>query len=330
MLCGARGILLAAMLTSGFSLPAAAQDYPARQIEFLVPWDTGGGADQVARKLATLVAPKLKVSLPIVNLPGANGQTGLEKMLSAPADGYSMSVLIADTVALQAGAPRPRWTMSEIVPLGIAIQQASAFLVAEGGKFKNWADVEKTAKAETVRVAMLGFGSADDLTINYYVKKKGLKFVAVPLAKPSERYAAILGGQADVLYEQLGDVRTFIDSKQMKPVLLFATKRDETFKDVPTSVELGDKVTLPQFRCIVVRAGTDPKVVKTLSDLLSAAAKEPDYVKYLADQYADPNFVPVEKARPFLDGELTAMRALVAQVGMTKADPAAPTEATKN
>ena len=196
--------------------------------------------------------PKLKVSMPVVNVPGATGQTGLTKMLTAPADGYSMSVFIGDTFALQAGTPAPKWTMSEIVPLGVVIQQPSAFLVAEGGKFKSWADVEKIAKTETVRVAMLGFGSADDLTINYYVKKKGLKFVAVPFSKPGERYAAILGGHADILYEQIGDVRNFVDNKQMKPVLVFAEKRDENFKDVPTSVEIGDKVTLPQFRSIVV------------------------------------------------------------------------------
>ena len=35
-------------------------------------------------------------------IPGATGQTGLTKMLTAPADGYSMSVFIGDTFALQA------------------------------------------------------------------------------------------------------------------------------------------------------------------------------------------------------------------------------------
>jgi tripartite-type tricarboxylate transporter receptor subunit TctC len=330
-----RAVLLGAAVAGAMALavPAAAvaQEFPSRPIEFVVPWGPGGGADQVARKLASLMEPKLKVSMPVVNVPGATGQTGLTKMLTAPADGYSVSVFIGDTFALQAGSPPPKWTMSEVVPLGVVIQQPSAFLIAEGGKFKSWADVEKAAKTETIRVAMLGFGSADDLTINYYVKKKGLKLVAVPFSKPGERYAAILGGHADILYEQIGDVRNFVDNKQMKPVLVFANKRDENFKDVPTSVEVGDKVTLPQFRSIVVRAGTDPKIVKALSDALAVAAKDPDYVKYLADQYADPaSFIPADKARSFLDGELTAMRALAAQVGMTKAEAAVPAETKKN
>lgn len=330
-----RGLLLAAAAAGGSALattvPASAQEFPSRPIEFVVPWGPGGGADQVARKLGSLMEPKLKVSMPIVNVPGATGVTGLTKMLTAPADGYSVSVFIGDTFALQAGSPAPKWTMSEVIPLGIVIQQPSAFLVAEGGKFKSWADVEKAAKTETIRVAMLGFGSADDLTINYYVKKKGLKLVAVPFAKPGERYSAILGGHADILYEQIGDVRNFVDNKQMKPVLVFAEKRDENFKDVPTSVEIGDKVTLPQFRSIVVKAGTDPKVVKTLADALAVAAKDPDYVKYLADQYASStSFVGADKARAFLDGELAAMKALAADVGMTKAEAAPAGEPKKN
>jgi len=327
-----RGPILAVALATGLSAAApvagTAQEYPARPIEFVVPWGPGGGADQVARKLAKLMEPALKVSMPVVNVPGATGQTGLTKMLTAPADGYSISVFIADTFAVQLGTPPPKWGMQDVTALGVVIQQPSAFLVAEGGKFKSWADVERIAKTETVRVAMLGFGSADDLTINYYVKKKGLKFVAVPFSKPGERYSAVLGGHADILYEQIGDVRNFVDNKQMKPVLIFAEKRDADFKDVPTSVEMGDKVTLPQFRSIVVRGGTDPKIVKKLSDALAAAAKDPEYVDYLKSQYADPqSFVAADKAGAFFDRELKAMKALAAQVGMTKAEAPAATPA---
>ncbi len=149
-----RRMALAAALAAGSPvlMPGigAAQDFPSRPIEFVVPWGAGGGADQVARKLAKLMEPKLKVSMPIINVPGATGQTGLTKMLTAPADGYSISVFIGDTFALQAGTPPPKWTMQDIEPLGVVIQQPSAFLVAEGGRFKTWADLEAAAKTETV------------------------------------------------------------------------------------------------------------------------------------------------------------------------------------
>jgi tripartite-type tricarboxylate transporter receptor subunit TctC len=330
------GLVLTAAVAAGLSIPssilmskpAAAQDFPSRPIEFIVPWGPGGGADQVARKLAKLMEPKLKVSLPVVNVPGATGQTGLTKMLTAPADGYAMSVFIGDTFALQAAPTLPKWKMDEVNALGVVIQQPSAFLVAEGGKFKDWADVEKAAKSQTLRVGVTGFGSNDDLTVNF-LAKKGLKFVSVPFPKPGERYSAILGGHADVLYEQIGDVRNFVDNKQMKPVIVFAEKRDPNFPNVPTSVELGHKVTLPQFRAIMVKAGTDAKITKKLADALAEAAKDPEYVAYLKEQYADPNsFVPAAKTKAYLDNELKAMKQLIASSGVTK-ETSAPTTTTK-
>src|SRR5688572_17242223 len=89
--------LLGFVLIGAAALPAAAQEkYPSRPIEFIVPWGPGGGADQLARKLAPGLEKELKVSLPVINVAGATGQTGLNKMLTQPNDGYSVSVFIAD------------------------------------------------------------------------------------------------------------------------------------------------------------------------------------------------------------------------------------------
>jgi tripartite-type tricarboxylate transporter receptor subunit TctC len=70
--------LLGFALITGAAGPAAAQErYPARPIEFIVPWGPGGGADQLARRLAPGLEKQLKVSLPVINVAGATGQTGL-------------------------------------------------------------------------------------------------------------------------------------------------------------------------------------------------------------------------------------------------------------
>jgi tripartite-type tricarboxylate transporter receptor subunit TctC len=331
MINGGRRVTLAAGLAAGLASMApgivGAQEFPTKPIEFIVPWGPGGGADQVARKLAKLMEPRLKVSIPVVNVPGATGQTGLTKMLMAPADGYSISVFIGDTFALQVGTSAHKWTMQDIEPLGIVIQQASAFLVQEGGRFKDWADLEKAARTERLRIGVTGFGSNDDLTARFFATK-GLKFSSVPFPKPDKRYTAVLGGHAEVLYEQVGDVRSFVDGKQMRPVILFAGKRDPRFPEVPTAVELGHNVTLPQFRAIVVKRGTDPTIVRTLADALAAAARDPEYVAYLKDQYAAAeSFVAAADTKAFLDNELNAMKQLIASSGATQ--EAAPPEPRK-
>jgi tripartite-type tricarboxylate transporter receptor subunit TctC len=298
--------LAAVLVACGAAAVQAQEKYPSRPIEFIVPWGPGGGADQVARKSSQLMEKDLGASLPVINVPGATGQTGLNKMLTAPADGYTMSVMTGDTFGLLTDA-NTKWSLDQIVPAAIMIKQPSAFFTS-ADNLKTWADVEREGRKRPLKVGITGFGSPDDMHVNYFAKR-GIQLVSVPFAKPAERYTAILGGHADILYEQLGDVKSFLESKKMRPVIIFANERFPAFKDVPASKELGHDIVINQFRAVMFRAGTDPKRVKVISDALAKAAASQEYKDYLADQYADANsFVPAARARAFLQGELKAMQ----------------------
>ena len=297
--------------------PASAQErYPSRPIEFIVPFGPGGGADQLARKMARLLEAELKVSVPAVNVAGATGGTGMAKLVAAPADGYSMAVYIADTHALLATTANPRWKNDDLVPLGIMIRQPSALFVKSESPWKTWNDVAKAAKASPgkLKVAVVGLGSVDEMALKY-MEGKGLKFTAVPYAKPGERYTAILGGHADLLYEQPGDVRSFLDSKQMRAILMFNQERVlPEFADVMSSKEARLEVYLPQFRSVVVRAGTDPQRVKLLADAVARVAADPEYYAFLKESLAlRDSFIPASRAKKFLDGELAVMEKFAAQ-----------------
>ncbi|BEV46838.1 tripartite tricarboxylate transporter substrate binding protein [Afipia carboxidovorans] len=309
-----------AVLSAAFlcSMPlgssANAAGYPDRPIELIVPWGPGGGADQLARLVSKLMEPLIGQSIPVVNVPGGTGATGMAKLMASPADGYSMAIYIADSHALLAGKS-PRWTMDDITPVAVMIKGPSFIFVKEDSPFKTWADFEKEAKANPgkLKVATLGFGSVDDFSLSVLDQQGGVKVVQVPFAKPSERYVSILGGHADALYEQAGDVAQFLSGKQMRPILLFGEKRLDAFKDVPASYELGYKIALPQFRSIVVRSGTPPEVVKKLSDALAKVAESPEYKKFLADQFGEPtSFEPSSKAGAFVKQQLDDMKKVTA------------------
>lgn len=288
---------------------AKADNYPERPIELIVPWGPGGGADQLARLVSKLMEPMLGQGIPVINVPGGTGATGMAKLLSAPADGYSMAVYIADSHALLAGKT-PRWTMKDITPVAVMIKGPSFIFVKQDSKFKDWNEFAKEAKANPgkLKVATLGFGSVDDFSLSV-LAQSDIKVVQVPFAKPSERYVSILGDHADALYEQAGDVAQFINGHQMRPLLLFGEKRLDAFKDVPTSYEMGYKVALPQFRAIVVKAGTPPEIVKKLSDALAKVYASPEYQKFLADQYGDPSsFENSSSATTFVNEQLEDMK----------------------
>ena len=314
----AASMFLAGVVAVAASVAMAQEKYPSRPIEFIVPWGPGGGADQVARKSGKMMEDDLKVSFPVVNVPGATGNTGMTKLLAAQPDGYSISIMTWDTYALLATNPATRWSLKDIIPVALMIKQPSAFMTATNSNLKTWADVEREAKTRSLKVAVTGFGSPDDITVNYFVAR-GLKLIAVPFANPGERYTAVLGGHADLLYEQLGDVRSFLDSKQIQPVIVFADKRYAAFPDVPASKELGFDITLPQRRAVIMKAGTDPSKVKVISDALAKVAASPEYKAYLKEQYAtDDSYFAAADAAKIMEEDLAQMKRYAAETAAKK------------
>lgn len=290
--------------------PATAQNYPTRPVELIVTWGAGGGADQTGRKIGKLLEDRLKVSFPVENVPGSSGVTGLTKLLNGQPEGYQLGIVTADTYALLASPQPQRWKLADLAPIAVLIKQASGFFTQGSGPLKTWADVEAKAKTTELKVAVTGFGTPDELAVDE-LKKRGLKLVAVPFAKPGERYAAVVGGHADLLYEQAGDIRSFIDSKQLTPVLFLADKKVKPFESVTTTKEIGMNLVLDQFRTIVAKAGIPADRLKLLTEKVADAGKDPEFQKFLDEQWADPaSVITGPQARAYIEKEVAALKKL--------------------
>ncbi len=308
----ASAICAVALCASMFAAaPAVGQErYPSRPVEVVVPWGPGGGADILGRFVAKWMEADLKGSFPVINLPGATGSIGLQKMVASGNDAHAIGVLTGDTLTMAAFPDSP-FKFGEVVALGVMIRQPSGLFAKGDGRFKSWADVVAADKAKpgSVTVAITGANSPDEATVNY-LSSKGLKLISVPFGRPGERYTSVLGGHVDLLYEQAGDIKGNLDSKAMRPLIFFAPQRlSAPFADVPVSAELGYDVLLPQMRAIVAKAGTDPRRLEILAASLGRYAATPEFTAYLRDQYAQPDsYIPMKDAQRFLEGEISAFQ----------------------
>jgi tripartite-type tricarboxylate transporter receptor subunit TctC len=316
-----RTIAFAALLTLAAAVPPAdAQEaFPSRPVDFVVTWGTGGGADAMARTLAALAQPHLGVPVPISNVPGASGNTGLAQILSGKPDGYAIATYIADTLAtIPMGLAR--YTAADLEWV-VRTQVADSFLfVRSESSFRTVQELLKHAQANPgkLRVASTGFGSVDDMTVRY-LEKKGHRMVTVPYPKPGERYAAALGGHAEVLYEQAGDVQQYLKAGQLRPLVIFAAERHPAFPDVPASKELGLDIYLPQFRGVVARKGTPPERVGKLADAFRQAMDSPQWKKFAGEWYMRPDsYLGPERFRAWVDGELQTLDRFVKEFGLKK------------
>jgi tripartite-type tricarboxylate transporter receptor subunit TctC len=317
-----RALLATAAATplAGRARPAAAQEkYPSRPIDFICTWGTGGGADAMARQIGALAQPILGVALPVSNVAGASGNTGLAQILNGKPDGYAIATYIQDTLmTIPMGLARHKADDFEWIT---RTQVADSFLFVKGdAPFKTIQELLNHVRANPgkLRVAATGFGSVDDVTVRY-LDTKGYKMTTVPYPKPGERYAAALGGHTEVLYEQAGDVLQYLRAGQLRPLVIFAEKRHPAFADVPSSKELGIDITLPQFRGIVARKGTPPDRVRVLADALKRAMDTPQWKKFAGDWYMSPESYqgPADFTK-WVAGEVETLERLVKEFGLRK------------
>lgn len=300
--------------------PALAIDrFPDRPVEFICTWGVGGGADQMARTIGQLAEKVLGVPIPVSNIPGSSGNSGLANLLAAKADGHTIAVYIADTLATVSGGTSP-YKISDFDWIVRTQVAPSFFFVKADSPFKTIQDLLKYAKENPgkVKVGTTGFGTVDDLTVRY-LTSKGYKMITLPIPKPGERYASTLGGHSEVLYEQAGDVKQYLDAKQLRPLIIFAHKRHPAFPEIPCSVELRYELTLPQFRSIVAKAGTPPYRIKILAEAFKKAMDTPAWKKFAGDQYLDPeSFLGQDKLQAWVASEMETMRNFMTTFGMVK------------
>lgn len=274
-----------------------------RPVDMVVPFGPGGGADQVARSVSAAMEDVIDQQIPVVNVPGATGSTGLTKMLSGR-PGESMAILIQDTLTtIPAGGAS--FELDEI-QAACRLQSMPSAIMVRKGTYADWEELAAEAKKQPgqLKVATVGANSVDDIVLAALAEEQGTEFRAVPFSEPSERYAALLGGGVDVLYEQLGDVKQYLDSGDFVPVVLISGEPVEGFEDVPLAEDLGlpAEVVLPQFRGIVVSADTSEDIVEALSDACGEAVETPEMAEFQGQVFAsEDSYQPAQEFQAFLE-----------------------------
>jgi len=310
------GLLGAAVLLAA----GAAAAYPDRPINMIVPWGAGGGADRVGRIFAGLMAGRLGVSVPVINVIGASSQLGLDRVLGKPAEGYDIVEITSDSYILFAAA-NAKFKVSDFAALAVVDRQPSGFFVRDDSPFKTWADVVTAAKASTVTVAGSGFGTQSDVTVDYFNKAQDLKLVSVPFNDPGLRWNSLLGGYTELLYAQFGDLEAYLSSKQLRPILAFADARLPEHPDIPAAKEFGYNVDIVHFRAFAVKNGTDAAQYEALVAAMNVAAQSPEYNRMLADEAAVPeSYISGAAAQAYVEKWVDALRDLIAKNNANSGD----------
>ena len=298
----------------------AADKSSARPIQVIVNFGPGGGADQLGRTLARLLEPQLGVGMPVVNISGASGATGLTQVAAAgSADGYTIGTMTGLTIsAIAAGQGRLR--VDDFTYLSVVQSSPSMLFVKKDSPFKTYKDLLEYAKAHPnkVRIATAGYGTLDDIAVKF-ITKKGSPVVNVPFAKPGERYASPLGGHTDALFEEPGDVAQFVQSGDLRPIVVFGSKRHPNFPDTPASAEFGQPIDLPNWRAVVVSAATPKDIADVLASHIQRVLQSKDWQDFCAKTYTCISPMSAADSRQFVQRNHDDVLAFLKEFGLMQA-----------
>ena len=285
------GFILATGLLSLQEVKAAGPDgYPNRPVTLFVPYGEGGGSDQLSRTMAESIQEIEPVNFDIQNRPGQAGQKVIPEFMETPADGYTIIQHIDDAVSAYAAGSIPENPASDWIPLAmVQITFSQLYIRGDDPRFNDWDSflAYAIANPNELVIANVSYdGSMERINMQRLERALGFKVRQVSFDKPKERYEALLYGRVDVLFEQPGDIRQYLDSGEMKPILSFFPERPDAFADVPTHLDIGaDFESLLRFRGFYVKGGTDPAIVTYLEDLFQKGFNGPTFQAFNEKKY---------------------------------------------
>lgn len=281
-------ILSLAVLSAAVALPAFAASFPEKPITVIVPFPPGGASDNTARFIEPKMSEILGQPVVVENRPGANGATGAGMVKQAAADGYTLLVGSIGVFSINS-ALFPDLSYSpqkDFDLLSVVIRYPNVLVTRPDFPANNVAELIDYLKKNPKRVTFpsSGNGSSDHLTAELFWQKTGTSGIHVPYKGGGPAHADMMGGHADVSFQNLGAVSSYVKAGKMKILGVTAEQRHPVFPDVPTMAEAGVKdLVVYSWQAAAAPKGLPADVKAKLSDALIKAAKDPDVSKRFSD-----------------------------------------------
>lgn len=317
------GTLLVVLMAGGGNRAEAADAYPSKHISFIVPNEAGASADLLARPLMQKVSAILGQPVVVVNKPGGGSTIGYRELYGSKPDGYTIGQASGTIVTNKLQGLMP-YDYHDFTMLGVYLNWLPAVLASTKTKrpFNTFSEVITHAKANPGQISV-ATGSVGQLWWVASValeEYSGLKFNMIPQVSSSAATAIqVAGGHTDLGITDLGSTKSQIAGGLVRPLAIFGSQRlPGEFSNVPTLKEFGYDVVITSTHIVM----GPPKMPKDITDKLvkavEAAAKDPDYLKFISQYYAAPFYLTPEQAIPWFDGQRKVMRDVMGKAGILK------------
>lgn len=243
---GARAAVPAILLMAGMSVsvgvPAQASTYPDRTITIVVPYPAGGSTDILARLFASHLNEALGQAVVVENRPGAGGQIGASAVARSAPDGYTLLVGITSLIqSLALYDNIPYDFFKDFAPISQLAWSSSVLVVPQSSPAKTLDDFVRAVKAKpgAYNYASFGNGTSPHLHGELLNMTGNLDMTHVPYKGAAPALRALVGGEVQAAFIDIGSVRELLNSNQLRPLGVTGEHRLPILPDTPTMVEAG-------------------------------------------------------------------------------------------
>ena len=315
---------LCAVLLILFSSGAASQDWPARTVRIIVPFPPGGSADLMPRAVIEKLAERWGQPVIVENRPGAAGNIGADAVFRAEPDGYTLlSGPPPPLVINRLLYPSLSYDSTQFVPISVIGAIPNVLLVHPKTNVSSVHELIALAKANPGKLnyASQGSGTTSHLTAELFKSMAGgeegpLRIQHVPYKGTAPALADLLGGQVEMMCDNLGVSLPHVRSGRLKALAVASRNRFSGMPDVPAMSE-----TLPGFEAVAwFGIVGPPKLPAGLAQKISADVKEvlnyPEVQKRLSDLSAEPMGLTPHESAAFMRQETERWSAVIRSAGV--------------
>lgn len=219
----------------------AAAFYQSETMDFIVPYNPGGGFDTYARGLAPCLEEELGGTVSVRNVPGAGGLIGANETFTADPDGLTIG-LINYPGAIFAELTGQEGAQFENTKWNVLGRVAGVNPVIYTGKNSGYETAEDVLGSEDEVVVGLG-GVGSDAYYGVIATAKTLGFpyrLVTGYEGSGEADAALIAGEVEAGINSLDSAMPLIENGDANPVMYVGNERAEDIPDTPTVIELAE------------------------------------------------------------------------------------------
>jgi tripartite-type tricarboxylate transporter receptor subunit TctC len=272
-----RRFIAAALALGATGRVAAADAYPSRPIELVVPYGPGGASDVIARSIAEPLQQLLGQSVVVINRAGGNAAIAGAQLARSRNDGYHL--LLADVALLLNAAIRttsPGYNPdTDFQPVSLVGSGPFVLLVPANGP-KTLAEFLAQGKDKGITIGSSGQGSLGHLAGELLGQKTGVKITHVPYKGSGPAMNETMAGHVDATFGSTASGMPLVASGRLRALAVASAVGLKDFPQVPTFDQLGIKgVHIQNWWGVVGPVGMEPAVVDRLGVALRQCIADP-------------------------------------------------------